>query len=146
MRARTAALEEANELMGIEIAERRRAEEERLRAESHLGYLVHNLPAVVYLWQTHENPDGTWSTFVGDHIAPMLGYTPEEWNDGGWRHRVHPHDIEMVDEAARRSIETGAPFRCSTGTSRRMAGSSGSSITRRSRGGGRTARRSCSRA
>jgi PAS domain S-box-containing protein len=41
----------------------------------------------------------------------MLGYTPEEWNDGGWRHRVHPHDIEMVNEAAELSIETGAPFR-----------------------------------
>ena len=39
------ALGEANELMGIEIAERRRAEEERLRAETHLGYPVHHLPA-----------------------------------------------------------------------------------------------------
>ena len=110
VRARTAQLQEANELMGIEIAERRRAEQERARAQEHLGYLVHNLPAVVYLWQTHETPDGSWLAFVGEQISPMLGYTPEEWNDGGWRRRVHPHDAEMVNDAARHSIETGEPF------------------------------------
>jgi PAS domain S-box-containing protein len=110
VRARTAQLQETNELMGIEIAERRRAEDERFRAETRLGYLVHNLPAVVYLWQTRENPDGSWLNYVGEQIAPMLGYTPEEWNDGGWRQRVHPHDIDLVNDAAARSIETGETF------------------------------------
>jgi PAS domain S-box-containing protein len=110
VRARTAQLQETNELMGIEIAERRRAEEERARAQDHLGYLVHNLPAVVYLWQVHENSDGSWLTYVGDHIAPMLGYTPDEWNDGGWRSRVHPHDLDLVEAAAAHSMRTGEPF------------------------------------
>jgi PAS domain S-box-containing protein len=40
----------------------------------------------------------------------MLGYTPEEWNDGGWRQRVHPHDAEMVFDATARSTESGEPF------------------------------------
>jgi PAS domain S-box-containing protein len=111
VRARTAQLVETNELMGVEIAERRRAQEEMLRAESHLGYLAHNLPAVVYLWQTQADVDGSWLSYVGDQIAPMLGYTPDEWNDGGWRHRVHPHDLDMVDAAVAHSIQTGEPFR-----------------------------------
>jgi PAS domain S-box-containing protein len=111
VRARTAQLQEANELMGIEIADRRRAEAERAQAQDHLGYLVHNLPAVIYLWQAHENADGSWLTYVGDHIAQMLGYTPDEWNDGGWRTRIHPHDLAMVEAAAEHTLRTGEAFR-----------------------------------
>jgi PAS domain S-box-containing protein len=110
VRARTAQLQETNELMGIEIAERRRAEEERARAEDHLGYLVHNLPAVIYLWQKEAYPDGSWNTFVGDQIAPMLGYSPEEWNNDEWRNRIHPHDLDRINAAAEHSLRTGEPF------------------------------------
>jgi PAS domain S-box-containing protein len=110
VRARTAQLQETNELMGVEIAERRRAEEERLRAETHLSYLLHNLPALVYVWQVRPAPDRTWTTYVGEYVNQMLGMTPEEWNDGGWRERIHPHDREMLDVAIRRVTETGEPF------------------------------------
>ena len=110
VRARTAALQETNELMGIEIAERQRAEEERLRAEQQLGHILDNVPAVVYLWQMREADDGTFSLFITPKIAEMLGYSPTEWADGGWRTRLHPHDRERVNEAARRSIEHGDPF------------------------------------
>jgi PAS domain S-box-containing protein len=110
VRARTAQLQETNELMGVEIAERRRAEEERLRAETHLGYLLHNLPALVYVWQVRPSPDGTWTTYVGEYVNQMLGMSPEEWNDDGWRARIHPHDRAMVEDAVRRITETGEPF------------------------------------
>ena len=92
VRARTAALQETNELMGIEIAERQRAEDERLRAEQQLGHILDNVPAVVYLWQMREADDGTFSLFITPKIAEMLGYSPTEWADGGWRTRLHPHD------------------------------------------------------
>jgi PAS domain S-box-containing protein len=110
VRARTAALQETNELMGIEIAERQRAEEERLRAEQQLGHILDNVPAVVYLWQMREADDGTFSLFITPKIAEMLGYSPTEWAEGGWRTRLHPHDRDRVNEAARRSIEHGLPF------------------------------------
>jgi PAS domain S-box-containing protein len=110
VRARTAQLEQANEAMGLEIAERIRAERERDRASGFLDQVMQDVPAVVYLWQLREREDGKWMNYVGDQIAPMLGYTPEEWNDSGWRERVHPHDRDRVEEAARRSIELGEPF------------------------------------
>jgi PAS domain S-box-containing protein len=110
VRARTAQLEQANEAMGLEIAERVRAERERDRASGFLDQVLRDVPAVVYLWQVREREDGQWMSYVGEQIAPMLGYTPEEWNAAGWRDRVHPHDRERVEEAAVRSIDLGEPF------------------------------------
>jgi adenylate cyclase len=110
VRARTAQLEQANEAMGLEIAERVRAEQERDRASGHLGQILENVPAVVYLWQLREREDGQWFSYVGDQIAAMLGFSAEEWNDSGWRGRVHPHDRERVERAASRSIDRGEPF------------------------------------
>ena len=110
VRARTAQLQQANEAMGLEIAERHRAEDERDRASGSLDRLLENVPAVVYVWQTRARQDGLWHTYVGEQIAPMLGYTPEEWNDSNWRERVHPHDRLRIEEAAQRSIDGGVPF------------------------------------
>jgi PAS domain S-box-containing protein len=110
VRARTAQLQQANEAMGLEIAERHRAEDERDRASGSLVRLLENVPAVVYLWQAREREDGEWFTYVGEEIASMLGYTPEEWNDSNWRERIHPHDRIRVEEAAQASIDNGVPF------------------------------------
>jgi PAS domain S-box-containing protein len=110
VRARTAQLEQANEAMGLEIAERHRAEDERDRASGSLVRVLENVPAVVYLWQARERDDGEWFLYVGDQIAQMLGFTPDEWYEAGWRERVHPHDRMRVEEAAQHSIDTGEPF------------------------------------
>jgi PAS domain S-box-containing protein len=110
VRARTAQLEQANEAMGLEIAERIRAERERDRASGFLDQVMQDVPAVVYLWQVREREDGEWMNYVGEQIAPMLGFSPEEWNESGWRDRVHPHDRERVEAAASRSIDFGEPF------------------------------------
>jgi PAS domain S-box-containing protein len=110
VRARTAQLQQANEAMGLEIAERHRAEDERDRASGSLVRLLENVPAVVYLWQAREREDGEWFTYVGDQIAELLGYTPDEWDDSNWRERVHPHDRLRVEDAAQQSIDRGVPF------------------------------------
>src|SRR4249919_2369340 len=106
--ARTVQLEEANELMTLEIAERRRAERELRDAEERYRSLVEELPAVVYLWQPHI--EDLSLAYANRHIERMLGYSPEEWNAGWWIDRVHPHDLDRVLALARRSEATGEPF------------------------------------
>ena len=106
--ARTIQLEEANELMTLEIAERRRAERELREAEERYRSLVEELPAVVYLWQPRI--DDLSLAYANRHIERMLGYSPEEWNAGWWIDRVHPHDRDRVLAIALRSETTGEPF------------------------------------
>ena len=55
--ARTAQLEEANELMTLEIGERRRVERELRSAEERFRNLVEDLPAVVYRRQVAASDD-----------------------------------------------------------------------------------------
>jgi len=106
--ARTVQLEEANELMTLEIAERRRAEHELRDAEERYRSLVEELPAVVYLWQPRI--EDVSLAYANRHIERMLGYSPEEWNAGWWLDRVHPHDRDRVLALALRSETTGEPF------------------------------------
>lgn len=111
VRARTAQLQEANELMGLEIAERRRMERELRDAQERYRRLVEDVPAVVYRWQVRPS-SSTDHTYVSPQIEPMLGYTPAEWHPrrGVWRERLHPHDRDRVIAAAERSERTGEPF------------------------------------
>ena len=56
---RTAALEETNEMMSLEIAERRRAEEDLRATEQRYRLLAENIPAVTYTWQRRRRGDST---------------------------------------------------------------------------------------
>ncbi len=109
---RTAAMEEANELMGLEIAERRRAETELRRAEVRFRQLVEESPGLVYAWQTRPGPQGEFDGYISPQIETMLGYTPDEWHRDWhiWDRRLHPHDRARVLAAAVRSEKTGEPF------------------------------------
>lgn len=110
---RTHDLEMANELMSLEIAERRRAEQHLRDAEGRARILVEELPAAAYRWQVWSaTPDDWTEMYVSPAIERLLGYSVEEWNDttGLWKERVHPHDRERVMAAAERSIRTGEPY------------------------------------
>jgi PAS domain S-box-containing protein len=110
---RTAALEEANELMGLEIAERRRAEKEASNARERYRVLVEHMPAIAYIWRTaaHAEVDPDADYYMSPQIEDVLGYTPEEWHDGAcWRTRLHPHDRDAVVAEMGRCEETGDPF------------------------------------
>jgi adenylate cyclase len=111
--ARTAQLADANELMQLEIDERRRAERKLRTAEERYRRLLEDAPAVIYTWQTAEpDPaeDEDWP-YVSRHIEQMLGYTSREWSDGPvWVDRLHPHDRDAVIAAAHHSHLTGDPF------------------------------------
>ena len=109
---RTAALEETNEMMSLEIAERRRAEEDLRATEQRSRLLAERIPAVTYIWER----DGAWETaprsYTSPRIEQMLGYTSEEWqrSEDFWMSRLHPDDRTAVLAATIRSETTGKPF------------------------------------
>jgi PAS domain S-box-containing protein len=105
---RTAALEEANELMTLEIGERRRMEGELRHTRERYRRLVENLPGVAYLWEARPGVASRSFSYVSPQVEDMLGFAPETWEADV---RVHPHDRTRVAEAVERSSETGEPLR-----------------------------------
>jgi PAS domain S-box-containing protein len=108
---RTAALEEANALMAIEIAERRRVEAELRIAEHRYRTVAERIPAVAYIWQVTPEGDSV-AYWTSPRIEQLLGYTVEEWHQGFefWMSRLHPDDRARVVAATMRSERTGEPF------------------------------------
>lgn len=106
---RTAELEEANALMALEVAERRRAEAELAEAERRYRLLVEQIPAVTYTWGVGE---GLAEAYTSPRIVNLLGYTVEEWHRDPdfWMSRLHPDDRRRVIAATLRSETTGEPF------------------------------------
>jgi PAS domain S-box-containing protein len=107
---RTAELEEANEMMTLEIGERKRIETELRDARELYRRLVEDIPAVVYVGQVRgDTPDP--QTYTSPRVERLLGFTAEEWGDDDlWIERLHPHDRERVLGAVARSEATGEPF------------------------------------
>jgi PAS domain S-box-containing protein len=112
VRERTSELEEANEMMSLEIAERRRAEAELRVAKQRYRALAENIPAVTYIWEVEPVPDSEPLYYTSPRIEQMLGYTVEEWHAGHdfCLSRVHPDDRDQLDAASVRSETTGEPF------------------------------------
>jgi PAS domain S-box-containing protein len=110
VRKRTRELEDANEMMMLEIAERKATEERLRRTERKYRTLVEQVPgAVVYLWDVSPSGPST-DAYMSPAIEPLLGYTVEEWHSPPgdfWLTRVHPDDFERVRAAARRSERVG---------------------------------------
>ena len=108
---RTAALEEANELMALEIAERRRAEKDLRATEHRYRMLAEYIPAVTYIWESDpgESPP---RAYTSPRIEQLLGYAVEEWHQTPdfWMTRLHPDDRGAVLTATIRSESTGEPF------------------------------------
>jgi PAS domain S-box-containing protein len=109
---RTFELEEANEMLSLEIGERKRAEANLRAAEARYRMLVEQMPAVTYLWDVGSRIEGDPAVYVSPQIEEMLGYTPEEWTADAdfWIQRLHPDDRDEVLAEARRSEVTGETF------------------------------------
>ncbi|TMK30681.1 MAG: PAS domain S-box protein [Actinobacteria bacterium] len=106
---RTHELEEANEMMALEIAERRRAEEDLRAAERKYRMLAEQIPAVTYVWETGQQADQI--VYTSPQIERLLGYTAEEWGTSDlWTSRLHPDDRTRVLAASLRSQTTGESF------------------------------------
>ena len=107
---RTHELEEANEMMMLEIAERRRAERELRAARERYRALAERIPGVVYVWDTsREGIDPP--AYTSPQITTILGFSQEEWQHPNfWRSRLHPDDRDRVLTSTERSRATGEPF------------------------------------
>ena len=108
---RTAELEEANELMALEIAERRRAEEELRATEHRYRMLAEHIPAVTYIWE-NDFEQASPRAYTSPRIEQLLGFTVDEWHQTPdfWTSRLHPDDRTAVIAATIRSETTGESF------------------------------------
>jgi PAS domain S-box-containing protein len=104
---RTNELREANELMSLEIGERRRMERELRTMQDRYRSLVENMPGIGYVWDIHPGAHRRDLSYVSPRVREILGYEPEGWEPCD---RVHPHDQASVAEAVDKSAQTGAPF------------------------------------
>jgi PAS domain S-box-containing protein len=105
---RTAELAEANELMSLEIGERRRIEAELREARERFRGLIENLPGVAYTWEVEPGAARRRFTYVSPQVEQILGFAPSAWSAD---ERVHPHDRVRVADAVARSAATGEPLR-----------------------------------
>jgi PAS domain S-box-containing protein len=104
---RTSELQEANELMALEIGERRRMEEEVRQVEERYRRLVENMPGIAYTWEVHPGDEVRSFGYVSPRIQDVLGFSPEAWDASA---RIHPHDQARVADALDRSARTGESF------------------------------------
>ena len=104
---RTNELEETNELMALEIGERRRMESEVRQVEERYRRLVENMPGIAYIWNVRSGDEVRAFGYVSPRLQDVLGFSPEEWQASA---RIHPHDRSDVAGALARSAQTGEPF------------------------------------
>jgi PAS domain S-box-containing protein len=108
--ARTSELAETNEMMALEIGERKRAEEQLRQAEERYRLMVERLPAVLYIWDVIERDAS--NDYTSPMIEQLVGFTRAEWLSSAdfWLNRVHPHDRDRVLAQTIRCESTGEPF------------------------------------
>jgi PAS domain S-box-containing protein len=104
---RTTELKDANELMALEIGERRRMEDELRRVEERYRKLVEDLPGIAYVWDVRPDAGDRSFRYVSPRVQDVLGFSPDGWQASA---RIHPHDQTRVAEAVDRSERTGEPF------------------------------------
>jgi PAS domain S-box-containing protein len=104
---RTNELQEANELMALEIGERRRMENELRQFEERYRRLVENMPGIAYIWEVHPGDEVRSFGYVSPRVQDVLGFSPDQWNASA---RIHPHDQAEVNEALERTRRTGESF------------------------------------
>ena len=104
---RTNELQDANELMALEIGERRRMEDEVRQVEERYRQLVENMPGIAYIWQVRPGDEPRSFGYVSPRLQDVLGFSTEDWHAST---RIHPHDQARVAEALSRSARTGESF------------------------------------
>ena len=104
---RTNELQDANELMTLEIGERRRMENEVRQVEERYRRLVENMPGIAYMWEVRPGGEPRSFGYVSPRLQDVLGFSVDDWHA---ETRIHPHDQARVADALARSARTGEPF------------------------------------
>ena len=75
-------------------------------ARTFLEELIERSPVVIF----RRNPEDLTTTFVSSNVERMLGYAPQELigDSEVWMERVHPDDLEAVNEQTRVGLAEGA--------------------------------------
>ncbi len=117
---------------------------ELVAAEQRYRLLVEGLPVIPY----RDSLDGSEAHYVSPRLEELLGYSVEQWHDGGlewWMRLVHRDDVMRVSAPPRRA--SSARRRCPPATGCATPSPAGAgSRTRRSSSTGTTASRSTARA
>ena len=104
---RTNELQEANELMALEIGERRRMENELRQVEERYRRLVEDMPGIAYIWEVH--PGDEVRSF--GYVSPRRPRRARVLAGGMARVGAYPPARSgEVAEALDRSARTGEPF------------------------------------
>ncbi len=89
-----------------DITARKAAEEAQAAAQQRLARLLSSSPAVIYSFKA----TGDFApTFVSENIRTVFGYAPGEYleDPSFWRDRVHPDDLNRVEEAISKFFQNG---------------------------------------
>jgi len=95
----------------LDITERKRSEQALQESEQRYHTLVDQIPAIVYIDDVSKYPGITM--FVNSYIKTALGFTPEEWINGGydlWSNCIHPEDRLQVLSEYQACMQSGQPF------------------------------------
>ncbi|MEX0832640.1 MAG: EAL domain-containing protein [Actinomycetota bacterium] len=109
------ALQAAADTMGASL-ERHRIMVQLREAESTARLHTEHIPAITYIEMT--DPDqslGYGEIYISPQIETILGYTQEQWigdpDSEWWDTVVHPDDVDRMREIARRTSESGEPYK-----------------------------------
>ncbi len=103
---RTVALEEANVLLGKELAERKAAEQELQAANEQLSILLDSLPIAVYRCRA----EGDYAVmYMSQNVVFFTGYEAGSFIEEAdlWFKRIHPDDAARVDAGIAILFEKG---------------------------------------
>jgi PAS domain S-box-containing protein len=95
----------ANEALRLEINERKRAEDERHRAEAELHLTVDTIPVLVARY----GPDG-FMEFRNQTWRNYTGLSQDNVEAHRWGAALHPDDLQMIEREWRAHLATGKPF------------------------------------
>jgi PAS domain S-box-containing protein len=97
-------LQQLNETLRMENADRKRAEQRARRAEEELRATIDTIPALA----ARHRPDGVID-FVNQTWRSYTGLSQASWKDRG-SVVTHPDDLSRVEQAWLAHLETGEPF------------------------------------